>query len=425
MACLGAGAIWADAALAEPFLENSASNTILDASSTLDLITTAPLSSYQPPTALLIEVGFEPEAMSEDVIEKEIRFRDEKISRFDTIVPFLPASVSPLPLQPLSHSAPIAEQPLQSNTSPGREVIDVALSADFVTEATALEFSELDNGEAPSFVFGANEEPDILSQTADGASEIPWRFVLEPYLYLPLATNGDVTVRNVEVPFDFGLGDILESLTFAFYGRFEAWKGPWAFIFDGYYFNTVESESRSIPTSVLPPGLLPPQITQVSVGATAETAFFKLDFAGAYRFGDGNLANAFSTAETEFDLGPFVFDAIAGLRLYSFSNDIELTSNIGVGREFGSSNTFVEPMIGGRARWNFSDHLAAIVAANVSGFGIGTDISVEGYAGIDWLFSGNTSLTAMYRLTYIDYTQGSSGFNLFQHGPAIGVKFRF
>lgn len=276
----------------------------------------------------------------------------------------------------------------------------------------------------PSTSAAPSETPARLSQAVT-TEEMPWRFVLEPYVYLPLETNGDITIRNTEVPFDFSLGDILESLTFAFYGRFEAWKGPWAVVLDGYYFDTVESDSRNISAAALPPGLLPPQITQVPLDGTAETAFFKLDLAGAYRFGDANLPNSLATAETDFDLGPFVFDAIAGLRLYSFSNDIELSTPLGFERNFSRSDTFVEPMIGGRARWNFADNLAAIVAANISGFGIGTDISAEGYAGIDWLFSGNTSLTATYRLTYIDYSEGSSGFNLFQHGPAVGVKFRF
>lgn len=301
-------------------------------------------------------------------------------------------------------------------------VADDAVSTGFVTEAAALEFSPITREYEPFLGFEASDESEFISQATVDNDEIPWRFVLEPYLYLPLNTSGDVTVRDTEVPYDFNLGEVLESLTFAFYGRFEAWKGPWAFMLDSYYFNTVESDSTQV---TVPPDLVGQFPPQVTIDGRAETGFFKIDLAGAYRFGDGNLANAFSTAETEFDLGPFVFDAIAGLRIYSFDNDINLTSDIGVSRDFGASDTFVEPMIGGRARWNLSDNLAAIVAANISGFGIGTDISIESYAGIDWLFSGNTSLTATYRLTYIDYSAGSSGFNLFQHGPTLGVKFRF
>ncbi|HEY9888555.1 MAG TPA: hypothetical protein V6D02_09165 [Candidatus Obscuribacterales bacterium] len=327
-----------------------------------------------------------------------------------------------------SHSLepPLAVQTPQVSPLNSAETIAVSPpDRDFVVEAAALsDLLPTVNGDNPPLVLEAPAAPAVVSQTAENADAIPWRFVVEPYLYLPLNTTGDVEARNVEVPFDYSLGDILESLTFAFYGRFEAWKGPWGMVFDGYYFNTVESDSQNIPTAILPPGLLPPQLTQLPVEGSVETAFLKLDFAGAYRFGDGNLPNALSTAETEFDLGPFVFDAIAGLRLYSFSNEIELSS-LGFQRDFSRSDTFVEPLIGGRARWNFSDHLAAIAALNLSGFGIGTDISLESQVGIDWLASGNTSLTAGYRFTYIDYTQGSAGFNLFQHGPTLGVKFRF
>jgi hypothetical protein len=368
VACLGTGAIWAESALAEPSWQDIASGT--NPGSFLVSDGALPESvSFQPlPETLGAEQNFEPEAILQNAT---------------------------------TYDGP---------------------STGFLTEAAALELSSTTEGDVPFWVFDANDKAEAVSQATVSNDEIPWRFVLEPYLYLPLSTSGDITVRNTEVPYDFDLGEVLESLTFAFYGRFEAWKGPWALMLDSYYFNTVESDSTQV---TVPPDLVGQLPPQVRVDGRAETAFFKIDVAGAYRFGDGNLASAFSTADTEFDLGPFVFDAIAGLRIYSFDNDVKLTSDIGISRDFGASNTFVEPMIGGRARWNFSDNLAAIVAANISGFGIGTDISVESYAGVDWLFSGNTSLTATYRLTYIDYSAGSSGFNLFQHGPTLGVKFRF
>jgi len=429
---LGMGAIWTEAVFAETLPENLAASQVLDSPSVLNSAPSSPLYAHQLPTPLATKLGVEMAAAAQDTAEKAARFGVEKAPNESAIAPFLPASASFLPSESVNDDVQLVNQRPQISLVAGSETVastppsDFETATDVKTEAAALEFSETADADAPPLVLEADAAPNVVGQAAAGnTDEVPWRFVLEPYLYLPLETNGDITVRDIEVPYDYSLGDILESLTFAFYGRFEAWKGPWAFVFDGYYFNTVESDSQNIPAAALPPGVLPPEITQIPLEGTAETAFLKLDFAGAYRFGDGNLANALSTAETEFDLGPFVFDAIAGLRLYSFSNDIELSTPLGFERDFSSSNTFVEPMIGGRARWNFADNLAAIAAANISGFGIGTDISVEGYAGVDWLFSGNTSLTATYRLTYIDYSEGSSGFNLFQHGPAIGVKFRF
>ena len=274
----------------------------------------------------------------------------------------------------------------------------------------------------------ADAQADRMAQATGSVGEMPWRFSFEPFFYLPFGANGDVTVRGINAPINAGIGDIFDAivndLNFAAFGRVEAWNGPWGIFFSGAYTNLGTGRTADIP---VPPVLqqvgLPPQ---ASVSAATGTSFVQLDLGGAYRFGDGNLPAALRTADTEFDLGPFVFDALAGVRLYSFNNDLVLTGPLGNQFEFSQSRTIVEPMIGGRARWNLSHNLAALASANMSGFGIGNlTFSASGFAGIDWLFSGNTSLLASYGFTYLNYSSGSSGLDLFTHGPRVGVKFRF
>jgi hypothetical protein len=301
---------------------------------------------------------------------------------------------------------------------------------EITTEATALGF---DAATVPMAQLQANPEPthsaaEMLAQGTNPAGELLWRFSFEPYVYLPFGASGDITVNGVEAPIDAGISDIFDAvvndLNFAAFGRVEAWNGPWGILFNGTYMNvgTGETATIDVPPEDQLEGL-PPQVT---IDAAVGTSYTKLDLAGGYRFGDGNLPNAFRTADTEFDLGPFFFDAIAGLRLYFFNNDLVLTDDLGRRYEFSQSRTIAEPMIGGRARWNLSNNLAVLTGASLSGLGIGgLTFSVDGYAGVDWLFSGNTSLLASYRLTYVDYSSGSSGLNLFTHGPMVGVKFRF
>ena len=271
-------------------------------------------------------------------------------------------------------------------------------------------------------------QANLLTQATDSADEIPWRFSIEPFFYVPFGANGDVTVRGISAPINAGISDtfstIVNDLNFAAFGRFEAWKGPWGIFFGGAYVNLGTGQTATIP---VPPALqqigLPSQAT---LSAAAGTSFVQLDLGGAYRFGDSNLATALRTADTEFDLGPFVFDALAGVRFYSFNNNLVLTGPLGNQFEFDQSKTSFEPMLGGRARWNLSHNLAALAGGSMSGFGLGDlTFSAAGYAGVDWLFSGNTSLLASYGFTYLDYTSGNSGVNLFTHGPNIGVKFRF
>jgi hypothetical protein len=315
-------------------------------------------------------------------------------------------------------TVPVPEATVPLNTEP------------MVTEASELlpKTSEVAFLEPPVTPASSISAPELTAQATDTADPIPWRFSFEPYFYLPFGANGDITVRGVEAPINAGIGDIFDAivndLNFAAFGRVEAWNGPWGILFDGTYMNVGTGQTAVIG---VPPDLqlegLPPQVT---IDAAVGTSYTKFDLAGGYRFGDGNLPNAFRTADTEFDLGPFFFDAIAGLRLYFFNNDLVLTDDLGGRYEFSQSRTIAEPMIGGRARWNLSNNLAVLTGASLSGFGIGgLTFSVDGYAGVDWLFSGNTSLMASYRLTYVDYSSGSSGLNLFTHGPMVGVKFRY
>ena len=318
--------------------------------------------------------------------------------------------------------------PAPPTDAPG-PAIEVGVPGSGPWQAAALDPTDL------SLVYGTDTssvdafaQADWRAQAASSTDEMPWRFSFEPFFYLPFGANGDITVRGINAPINAGIGDtfdtIVNDLNFAAFGRVEAWKGPWGLFFSGAYANLGTGQTADIP---VPPNLqqagLPPQ---VSIDAAAGTSFLQLDLGGVYRFGDGNLPMALRTADSEFDLGPFIFDALAGVRLYSFNNDLVLTSDLGNRFEFSQSSTVVEPMVGGRARWNLSHNLAALASANMSGFGIGDlTFSAAGFAGIDWLFSGNTSLLTSYGFTYLDYSSGSSGLDLFTHGPRIGVKFRF
>ncbi|MFB6274885.1 MAG: hypothetical protein ABEI32_01895 [Halothece sp.] len=269
----------------------------------------------------------------------------------------------------------------------------------------------------------AKENWEQIAQTTVADSEIPWRFSLEPYVILPFGVNGDITVQGTEAPIDAGLSDIFDVLNFAAAARFEAWKGQWGILFDGGYVDLESSESEKINTPPELQGQLP---EQVRIDADASTEFAKIDLGGAYRFGNRNLPEALKTAKTEFDLGPFIFDAIVGLRFYAIDSELELEGEFGNRFEFDKSRSILEPMIGGRARWNVSENLAVLARTSVSGFGIGNlTFSIDGQAGIDWLFSGDTSLLVLYRVGYINSERGDSGIDIFDHGPVIGVKFRF
>jgi hypothetical protein len=344
----------------------------------------------------------------------------------------LRAGAAELMHETFSVSVPFPSATLILSTDSTNSEIDLVLPGLSLLEGVwVIDPAPLSTGEgtnADVFSDAAIVQTDLITQATDLVDELPWRVSFEPFIYLPFGANGSITVRDISAPINAGIGDIFSAivndLNFAAFGRVEGWKGPWGMFFSGAYMNLGTGRTADIP---LPPALhqagLPPQ---VSIAAAVGTSFVQLDLGGAYRFGDGNLPTALRTAVTEFDLGPFVFDALAGVRLYSFNNNLVLTSDLGNRFEFDQSQTILEPLIGGRARWNLSNNLAALASASISGFSIGDlSLSVAGYVGIDWLFSGNTSLLASYGFTYLDYSSGNSGLDLFTHGPNLGVKLRF
>lgn len=255
---------------------------------------------------------------------------------------------------------------------------------------------------------------------AEASSSPRWRFSFMPYAFVPLNVEGSVTVRNFTADFDLDLSDILEQLNFALAGRAEAWRGNLGVIFDGAYFNMGQdiSTSLSIPNCLC--NIFPSKIdTEVTV------KYGQFDLGVGYRMGM-NVSNA----ATEFDMGPLVFDAIVGMRIYTFHQEIDISTNVGSGRDLQSNTTLVQPLVSGRFRWNISRNFAGWVRGDFAGFGIGGTLfaaSVTG--GIDWMFSGNTSLQLGYRLSSLQYNtdiRGQElGLNLLFHGPYLGVVFRF
>ncbi len=271
----------------------------------------------------------------------------------------------------------------------------------------------------------AQAEPASESDTPQTAPEAEassprWRFSFAPYGFVPLNTSGDVTVRDFTVDLDLSLSDILEQLDFALAGRAEAWRGNLGIIFDGAYFKFGDdiSTSLSIPNCLC--NIFPSEIdTEVDV------QYGQFDLGVGYRHGT-NL----SSAATEFDMGPMVFDAIIGMRIYTFRQEIHISTNVGTERNLEGSTTLITPLASGRIRWNLSPTVAGWVRGDMAGFGIGgTLLAASVTGGMDWIFSGNTSLQLAYRLASLGYNtevEGQElGLNLLSHGPYVGVVFRF
>ncbi len=237
-----------------------------------------------------------------------------------------------------------------------------------------------------------------------GHDENDWRHTLSIYAFLPANTSGTSTIAGTSVPLDLNLKDAVDLLDFAASGRYEVWKGDWGIILDANYVSL--GADGSLPTPA---------------GATfnADIRQKWLGLLAAYRVYDGttNAGNRFA------------FDVQGGVRYNNLKQEISISAAAPVPTLGGDKNWW-EPVIGARGTWEIADDWAVIAAVDLGGFGAGgNDLQASATLGFDWKAWKNTSLFFGYRYFSMDYSSTISGsafeYDVDQHGPVFGAKFRF
>jgi hypothetical protein len=284
------------------------------------------------------------------------------------------------------------------------------------------------------------QSPNIAQTTSEPSPSEQWHFLVVPYVYVPFNISGSATFNGTEEfrnnfsrdfdnpsrDFEFSPSAITSalknSLNFAFLGAVEAWTPNYTVgILINVDYVSLSSE-ETFTRSVRRPGFA--DFIPTELNADLDTQVWNVDLAASYRFYDPAKVNP-EGINTEFDLGPFVFDVLGGLSLVSLNIDLDLSTNLGGEGEFSKSQTVISPLLGGRFRWNATPTFAVVLSGAVSGFGISglTRYSVQG--GVNWMFSGNTSLGAGYRFGFLDYSSDQIDLNVNQNGPYLNLGFRF
>ena len=277
---------------------------------------------------------------------------------------------------------------------------------------------------------------DVAQTTAESSPSDKWHFLVVPYVYLPFSISGSATFNNLNgnlggsggggLDFDLEPNQIRtalrNSLNFAFLGGVEAWNPTYKLgILANFDYVSLSSQS-SVNRDVRFPGLA--NFIPAQINADLTTQLMRADLAGSYRFYDPARVNP-EGIRSEYDLGPFVFDVLGGLSLTQVNTRLGLSTNLGGSGQFNDNRTVVSPLIGGRVRWNANPKFALVGTGTISGFGIGGLMQYGLQGGLDWMFSGDTTLGAGYRFGFTDYNTDRVDLNIDQHGPYINIGFRF
>lgn len=226
-----------------------------------------------------------------------------------------------------------------------------------------------------------------------------WELTVNPYFMLP-TTGGKFGIGQLETNVSGSPSELFSRLNWGFMGAVELNNGDWGVALDANYINVDATND---------------DIRRASVNGRQ----------GVYTL--SVLKRIHRNAEV-----------YVGARLtdYGLTLDCNTTCPVpaiaGGGSVTGSRSrdrSWVEPLVGMRARLPFTETLGMVVAADVGGFSVGSDFAVNVWPQLAWKMSDSASLMAGYRLIYVQYDEGEGSerflFDGITQGPTIGLEFRF
>lgn len=246
--------------------------------------------------------------------------------------------------------------------------------------------------------------PVSAEEKSDGQSG--WEFQVSPHIWF-LSLDGDVTVKGQESNADMSFSDIWDELNIAGMIAFEGRKDRWGFYGDAIYANLGKDKSGQ----------------GIRIDPSIDVLW--LTAGGFYRLGIWDLSDT-----PEKKTPAVTIDIFAGGR-YTY---LGITLVIEDFPNQKGDKHWVDPLVGTRTLWDFSERWALALEGGVGGFGVGSDFSWHAWGLLGYRFplfskENNAAVFAGYRALYQDYTDGK-GDDKFQwdvtlHGPILGLNIQF
>jgi hypothetical protein len=229
-----------------------------------------------------------------------------------------------------------------------------------------------------------------------------WTFAAAPYMWF-VSLDGDVTVKGQKSDVDMDFSDIWDEMNIGAMIAFEASNSRWGVLSDVFYANLGNDSTVD--------------------GIKIEPSFdiYVTSLGGFYRFGTWNLG--------EDSAATVSVDGIASGR-YTYL-DLELDFK-GIGKASGHHD-WLDPVVGARALFDFSEHWTLGLEGSIGGFGVGSDFTWHAAGRVGYRFDlfseKDANLIGGYRALSWDYSDGS-GLNKFEwdvtlHGPILGLVVTF
>lgn len=225
-----------------------------------------------------------------------------------------------------------------------------------------------------------------------------WEFSTTAYLWASGVKGTAATLPPLPaVSLDVSFGDILKNLGGALMGTFEAKHGR-VILFNDFMFTMLKPEAAR------------------ARGPLALTADMKSTSVV------GLMAAGYRAVE-----GPqFTLDLFAGFRAFYMDNELRVrvaAPPFVIGQSFAESKAWVDAVGGVRMRYQFDDRWTASLIGFAGGGA--SKYQWDVFGGVGYAFNRDWSAFAGYRAFKVDYRDGPFIYNVLQHGPLVGLQYRW
>lgn len=223
-----------------------------------------------------------------------------------------------------------------------------------------------------------------------------WSFTIAPYFWAA-GLDGDVGVFGFpEAEIDESFSDIIQNFDIGFMGVTEVRHGRFGLFSDILYAKI--SDAAGTPRGIL--------ATRVEL----ETQTLTLTAAPEFRI-------------VETPRGSI--DVMAGARLWWIDNELSFSGGVLDGASADDGDTWVDPMVGIKGRFDLTPRIFVNGWAMAGGFGVSSDFDWDLLAAVGYQFNDRFSAALGYRAMGVDYENDGFVYDVVQHGPIAGIVFRF
>jgi opacity protein-like surface antigen len=144
----------------------------------------------------------------------------------------------------------------------------------------------------------------------------------------------------------------------------------------------------------------------------------------------GQLVYQLAVGYRVVDTSSTQLDVIAAGRYTRLDTDLNLVTTTGPllpggSRSLSGSADWWDPVIGFRVILPFAEHWSFMGYGDVGGFDVGSKITYQAIAGVNWEFAKSFTAKAGYRYMYQDYDKNNFLWKVAAHGAYLGLGIAF